>query len=375
MSSASTYGVVHEAALPQRPVPELPYRPRIPRDLGAGIALIGCGGITQSHLRAYRNGGYRVVALCSRERARAEARRREFFPNAAIATDYREVLARSDVAIVDITTQASVRPPLIEAALRAGKHVLSQKPFVLDLAVGQKLVALSEREGRKLAVNQNGRWAPHFSWMREAIRAGLVGEIATADFFVQWDHHWIVGTNFEEMEHLVLNDFGIHWFDIALAFFAGRPAQKVFASATRSSSQRARPPFLAHACVEFDAGQATFVFNADCPFGQEDRSAVVGSRGTLRSAGPSLTDQRVTLHTAEGVMMPVLEGSWFPDGFQGAMAELMCAVEEDREPENSARNNLATLELCFAAARSAESGLAEQISDATRKRVAIDAAE
>ncbi|HEX5176952.1 MAG TPA: hypothetical protein VFV83_07985, partial [Chthoniobacteraceae bacterium] len=137
-----------------------------------------------------------------------------------------------------------------------------------------------------------------------------------------------------------------------------------FASATRSSSQRARPPFLAHACVEFDGGQATFVFNGDCTFGQEDRSAVVGSRGTVRSVGPSLTDQRVTLHVAEGVMTPALEGSWFPDGFQGAMAELMCAVEENREPENSARNNLATLELCFAAARSAETGCAQRITAA-----------
>ena len=217
--------------------------------------------------------------------------------------------------------------------------------------------------GRKLAVNQNGRWAPHFSWMREAVRAGFVGEISTADFQVQWDHHWIVGTEFEKMQHLVLNDFGIHWFDIALTFFGARPAKSVYAIGTRSSSQRARPPFLAHACVEFDFGQATFSFNADCAFGHEDRTAVVGSGGTVRSIGPNLSDQRVTLHTADGIITPALEGSWFPGGFQGAMAELMCAIEEDREPENSAKNNLATLALCFAAARSAESGTPQTIEN------------
>jgi predicted dehydrogenase len=363
MSEAPTYGVAHESARPERIAPQLEYRPRIPKDRRVGIALIGCGGITQSHLRAYRNGGYHVVALCSRELARADARRKEFFPEAAITTDYRDVLNRSDVTIVDITTDAAVRPALMEAALRAGKHVLSQKPFVLDLATGRELVALSERTNRKLAVNQNGRWAPHFSWMRAAIRAGLIGEVSTADFQVHWDHHWIVGTPFEEMEHLVLNDFGIHWFDIALTFFAARPARTVYAQAARSSSQRARPPFLAHACVEFDSGQATFAFNADCTFGQEDRTAVVGSCGTLHSSGPSLTEQRVVLHTAEGTATPTLEGSWFPDGFQGAMAELMCAIEEDRQPENSARNNLATLELCFAAARSAETGKPQVIPE------------
>jgi predicted dehydrogenase len=364
--SSSTYGVAEEVALSSIAAPELPYKPRVPKNRNVGIALIGCGGITQSHLRAYRNGGYNDVALCRRDRARAEARRAEFFPDAEITTDYRELLKRDDVSIVDIATHAAVRPALMEAALRAKKHVLSQKPFVLDLAMGHHLVALSEGQGCKLAVNQNGRWAPHFSWMREAILAGLIGDVATADFSVQWDHHWILGTEFEAMRHLLLNDFAIHWFDIAVTFFGSRPARAVYAASSRSLSQRAQPPFLAHACVDFDSGLATFAFNADCLFGQEDRSSVVGSRGTLRSIGPSLSTQRVTLHTADGMMTPVLEGSWFPDGFQGAMAELMCAIEEEREPANSARNNLRTLALCFAAVASAERGTAQPIADEVR---------
>ena len=364
--SSGTYGVVTEGAVSSIAAPDLPYRPRVPRNREVGIGLIGCGGITQSHLRAYRNGGFNVVALCSRDRARAEARQAEFFPNAAVTTDYRTLLERDDVAIVDITTHAAVRPELMKAALNAGKHVLSQKPFVLDLAQGQELVALSEAQGCRLAVNQNGRWAPHFSWMCEAIRAGLIGEIATADFTVQWDHHWIVGTEFEAMPHLILNDFAIHWFDIAVTFFRGRPPRTVYAATTRSLSQRARPPFLAHAVVEFDSGQATFAFNADCAVGHEDRTAVVGSRGTLRSVGASLTSQQVTLHTTAGVMTPVLEGSWFPDGFQGAMAELMCAIEENREPTHSARNNLTTLALCFAAAASAETGRPQAVPERSR---------
>ena len=110
MSSTSTYGVVNEATLAPRPAPELPYRPHVPKDRTVGIALIGCGGITQSHLRAYRNGGFNVVALCSRDRARAEARRAEFFPNAAVTTDYRDLLSRDDVAIVDITTHEGYVP-------------------------------------------------------------------------------------------------------------------------------------------------------------------------------------------------------------------------------------------------------------------------
>ena len=358
---SKTYGVSVEQERGEIAAPALEYRPLKPANLSAGIGLIGCGGITQTHLQAYKNAGFNVVALCSRTPEKAEARRAEFFPHASVLTDPRELLAREDVLVVDIATHPDVRPPLIEAALKAGKHVLSQKPLALDLATARRLADLAEASDRRLAVNQNGRWAPHFAWMRAAVDAGLVGEVSSVDFTVHWDHHWVLGTAFEEVPHLLLFDFAIHWFDMAVAFFGVQPARRVYAAESRSSSQRARPPFLAHACVEFDGGQGTLAFNADCTFGQEDRTTVIGSRGTLRSAGPSLTDQRVILHTEHGVAIPELTGKWFPDGFQGAMAELLCAIEERREPLNSARANLGSLALCFAAIESAETGRAVQV--------------
>ncbi len=79
-------------------------------------------------------------------------------------------------------------------------------------------------------------------------------------------------------------------------------------------------------------------------------------RGTLLSTGSNLEKQRVTLHTARGFASPALQGSWFDNGFHGTMAELLLAIEQKREPEHSARNNLKSLELCFAACRSAQTG-------------------
>jgi hypothetical protein len=51
-----------------------------------------------------------------------------------------------------------------------------------------------------------------------------------------------------------------------------------------------------------------------------------------------------------------LEGTWFTSGFQGAMGELLCAIEDGREPTNGARENLDSLALCFAALASADTG-------------------
>ena len=61
-----------------------------------------------------------------------------------------------------------------------------------------------------------------------------------------------------------------------------------------------------------------------------------------------------------------LDGVWFDDGFAGAMGELLCAIEEDREPENSARRNLPSLELCFAAVASADAGTPVVVGEAEK---------
>lgn len=355
--SAETYGVSAVAAEESFSAPDLAYRPPVPRDPRAlPIGVIGCGGISAVHLAAYRHAGFAVTALSSRSRKRAGALRDEFFPEAKIAADWRALLARDDVRVVDITTSPEVRPEIMEAALRAGKHVLSQKPFVLDLASGKRLADLADEFGLQLAVNQNARWAPHFSWMRAAVAGGLIGTVSSLDCTVHWDHHWICGTAFEKVHSLLLADFAIHWFDLACCWFGDRVPTTVYAAAVRSSSQRARPPFLSHACVEFESGQATFVFNADTAHGPEDRTTLIGSHGTLRSVGPGLLDQHVSLHTKEGVARPALDGDWFREGFVGTMAEILCAIEGSRLPTHSARVNLRSLALCFAAVRSAETG-------------------
>lgn len=336
--------------------PDLPYLPRDPKRYSPGIGLIGCGGITGDHLRAYRKAGYRVLALCDVNRDQAEARRRQFFPKADVYTDYRDVLARGDIAVIDAATHPKVRAPILKAALQAGKHVLSQKPFVEDLKTGEALVALARDRGVKLAVNQNGRWAPQFSYMRQAVERGLIGTLSSADFVVHWDHNWTADTAFNNIHHLILYDFGIHWFDMATVLFGDRQPESVFARVDVATGQRATPPLVASVIVGYPGGQARISYNANCGFGAEDTTTLVGDLGTLRATGIDFNRQRVTLFTAAGKAKPKLEGRWFANGFHATMGELLRAIEEKREPANSAKNNLRSLELCFAALKSANTG-------------------
>ncbi|MBO0860165.1 MAG: Gfo/Idh/MocA family oxidoreductase [Chloracidobacterium sp.] len=337
--------------------PVLPNSPRNPKDYNPAIGVIGCGGIAVQHLSAYSHAGFHVTALCDHTVGKARAYRERFFPDATVTADFRELLRRDEIEVVDITTHPEDRVEIIEEALQAGKHVLSQKPFVIDLDTGEQLARLADVRGVRLAVNQNGRWAPHFSFIREALKAGLIGRLMSAHFSAHWDHNWIIGTKFEDIESLVLYDFGVHWFDLAAHFFEDREARRVSAFATRASGQRAKPPMLAQAIIEFEEGQASIVFNANVEHGQEDRTVIAGTDGTIISAGPSLSEQYITIYNAEGHAKPALEGEWFREGFHGAMAELLCAIEEKREPINNARDNMRGLGLCFAAVASAADGV------------------
>lgn len=338
------------------PAPLLPYLPQDPARYRPGIGLVGCGGITKEHLTAYRAANYNVVAFNDITDARAIQRRDEFYPKATVYSHLDPLLEDPNVEVVDITTHPTERPALIRAALAAGKHVLSQKPFVLDLAEGEYLADMADKKGVRLAINQNGRWAPHFSYMRQAINSGLVGEVSSVECSVNWDHNWVKGTPFDNVRHLILYDFAIHWFDILTCFMQQHEPRKVFATWKRSPTQTAKPALLATVTVEYDHAQAVLMFNGDVHYGKSDTTRIVGRKGTLWSYGPSEKIQQVELILPEGIARPELKGSWFPDGFHGTMGELLCAIEAGREPTNSARNNLRSLALCFAAVASAEQG-------------------
>ncbi len=336
--------------------PQLPYWPPRPRQFWPRIGVVGCGGIAATHLAAYQKAGFHVAALCSRSHESACLRQKEFFPDAEIFTDYSQLLKREDIEVLDLVPHPQPRARLIEQALTAGKHVLSQKPFVVDLDLGRRLCDLADKRGVKLAVNQNGRWAPHLSYLREATHAGVLEAPLSVRISIQWDHNWIKDLAFNTIHHIILYDFAIHWFDFTASIFAEKSPRSVYANVTRSAAQTATPPLLGQAVVEYDDAQASLVFDGDAKFGARDQTTVIGTQATARSTGPSLSDQHVTFYTADGWFSPKLEGTWFVEGFQGTMGELLSAIEDNRQPLNNARDNLKSLALCFAAVRSADTG-------------------
>jgi predicted dehydrogenase/nucleoside-diphosphate-sugar epimerase len=138
------------------------------------IALVGCGAIAHSHAQAIAEvAGARATALFDLDAARAETLRRTLCPDAQVFTDLDKISAHADAAIVAV-------PNVHHAALsiqlmRAGLHVLCEKPLALGMAEASEMIEVSEREGRLLACGFVRRFFDSTALAADALRRGLVG--------------------------------------------------------------------------------------------------------------------------------------------------------------------------------------------------------
>lgn len=342
-----------------------PRFPEDPADRG-GVAVLGCGTVAQSaHLPAYEQHGVGVTGVWSRSPA-STADVLERFPTVGrVYASAEELLADPDVRVVDIATGPEGRLAWIEAAVEAGKHVLAQKPLTLDrgeLARVPDVVARAARAGLRVAVNHNGRWAPPWRATTQLLRRGTIGEVVGVTHVHDKALPPLAGTPFDDVPHMLLTDYLLHWVDISRTWLAdggAGPVVSVHAVDTRVPGQpdAARNPWSATVTLATAVGAtatlritgSNVAAEPGCPFW------VHGTTGTIR--GSVLLDSD-RLEVDDGaVRTPVrLEGAWFVDGFAAAMGELMCAVAEGREPENSATDAARSVALVLAARDSADLG-------------------
>ena len=145
------------------------------------VAVIGtgwCGGIRASACADHALAGALHIAETDAPR-RAEV---AAATGPATATgDYRELLARDDIAAVMIsTTPEATHYTIARDALAAGKHVFVEKPLAQTPAEADELIALAAANGRKLTVGYSQRFNARHAYVRKAVQEGTIGEPVTA---------------------------------------------------------------------------------------------------------------------------------------------------------------------------------------------------
>jgi predicted dehydrogenase len=322
-----------------------------------GIGIVGVGNIVRhAHLPAYSKHGFRVAGAYDVS-AEALADTQASFDLGRVHTSLDQLLDDPAVDVVDVATRAEDRVEVMQAALRAGKHVLGQKPLATSLDAALDTVRLADAQGLKLAVNVNGRWAPPWLTTTRLVERGVIGQPLAVTHLYDASFAWTIGTHFNDMAHFGLYDYSVHWMDIGLRWLRPARPEKIWAQESRLPIQ----PDDSHTPWEFDVrvqveSGLTLGIRAVCGSANAQRShpfTVHGTAGTIR--GSVLEEGPLTLEADGAAAEVVPEGTWFPDGFAGSMGELLTAIVEDREPDNSARDGLITLEAVLGAVTSAES--------------------
>ena len=211
--------------------------------LRAGI--IGTGFIGPVHLEGLRRLGVQVTALCGSANAKSVGHRFGI-PEVYTDYDYGALLRSPNVDVIHITSPNREHFPQAEAALRAGKHVVCEKPLAMTSKETAALVKLASRSPQVFAVNYNIRFYPAVLQLRAAVARGDLGEIihVNGSYFQDWllkptDYNWRLLP--EEGGALRgVADIGTHWMDTA-SFILGSRIESVLAHLETFHKTRLRP--------------------------------------------------------------------------------------------------------------------------------------
>jgi predicted dehydrogenase len=379
-----------------------------PREIGVG--MVGYAFMGAAHSQAWRNVARffsppivpRMNAICGRNAAKlAQAAQR--FGWSSTETDWRRLIERSDVELVDVCTPGSSHAEIAIAALRAGKHVLCEKPLANSLAEAEQMTLEAEcaaERGVRTMVGFNYRRVPAVAFARQLIAEGRLGAIRHVRALYLQD--WIVDPEFplvwrlraEEAGSGALGDIGAHIVDVTQYLLGDRIAG-VSALTETFVKERPLPADSAggglHATGAGGRGAVTVddavVFLARFAGGTlatfEATRFATGRKNSLRveingasgslafdleafnelqffERGGSAATQgfkRILVTEAEHPYM----AAWWPPGhligyehtFTHEMLDLLAAISDNRDPVPSFRDGLQVQRVLDAIARSA----------------------
>ncbi len=265
------------------------------------IGVIGVGFGTQVQIPAFQSEGLEVVAVRARREERArEAAHRFGIPRAL--TDYRRLLEMDDVDAVSVVAPHALHREMAEAALAAGKHIICEKPFAVNVEEARSMRDAARQSGLTAMIAHEFRWAPQRSYVRELLDQGYIGRLrfAHASLFVgprraagdprpmlepDLGRHggflWGLGSHYIDAFR--------HWFgDIVHVQATMRSHVPERIDPTTQAIRRTETDDASGLMLEFEeGGWGVLTGSSAAPFGQGASTEVFGDEGSLSTPQPA----------------------------------------------------------------------------------------
>src|SRR5882672_12098985 len=350
-----------------------------------GVGLIGSQFISTFHAEAFKwvDEAKIVAAMSPNEDHVSKFCKTHHIPT--YFTKLEDLLAHPEVEMIVIGAPNYLHCEITEKAAKAGKHIVVEKPFCMNLAEADRMIAACKAAKVKLMYAEELCFTPKYVRLKSLLDEGALGKPV---MFKQSekhdgphaDHFWDV----ERSGGGVTMDMGCH----AIEFFRwmlGRPPVKsVYAHmSTLVHGARTRGDDNAILILEFANGAIALAEESWTKLGgMDDRAEVHGSKGvayadllhgnaieTYSSAGYGYAVEKAS--STVGWSFPIYEEAW-NYGFHAEMAHFVDCVQNGREPLLSGEDGRAVLEVIFAAYQSARTGSKVALPFATTARKPID---
>jgi myo-inositol 2-dehydrogenase / D-chiro-inositol 1-dehydrogenase len=243
--------------------------------------------------RSLNRGAELVAIAVPSEKSRAAAK--EAHPNVEVVPDFRELLARSDIEIVDVVLPSHLHHAVGRAVLESGKHLLMEKPMAISEAECDDLLRCARERKRLVAVGHEFRISTLWGRIKEMIDAGAIGEPQYA-LIELWRRPYRLGADgwrydIQRVGNWILEE-PIHFFDLARWYFSGvGEPQSVFA---RANSKQPNHPELQDnfsAIVNFPRGAYAVISQTLSAFEHHQVVKVTGTRGALWASWSGAMDR------------------------------------------------------------------------------------
>src|SRR6056297_4327969 len=331
------------------------------------FGLIGFGAWGNCHAQAIaKTDGAELIAIAAKsESTRAAAS--QAFTDAEVYADYHQLLSRDDLDVVDIVLPSFLHHQVAAAALRAGKHVLLEKPMCLSLRDCDDLIRLAAEHDRLLAIGHELRLSSLWSKVREMIDDGFVGDPQyllvelSRKPYRQGADGWRY--DIDRVGNWILEE-PIHFFDFARWYLhaAGDPIS-VYASANSRQPEHPELQDNFSAIVNFSGGPYAVISQSLSMFEHHQTVKVAGTKGSLWASWSGAKDRTrhpkfyLKASNGDGVQdIPI-------DKITGEVYELEDQIEmivraaRDGEPlRATGEDGKWSVAMCLAAQRSVDTG-------------------
>jgi len=334
------------------------------------VGIIGLG-MGRHHARAYKESGKAdIVALCDmNEKLLAEYK--ALYPGAATYTTVDEMLAAGGLDAVSVALPNHLHAPVAIAALRAGAHVLCEKPMATNAQEAEQMLQAARQAGKKLMIHFNYRFSPPSRFLKRYVDEGNLGQIYYAHT------RWLRARGIPKLGGWFgikslsgggpLIDLGVHRLDLAMWLMGYPRAVSVSASTfgllgarlAKETKARYDVEDMAVALIRLSNG-ATLNLEVSWAGGTDRRedmmTGIYGTAGAAiqRNAGEGYDFEAVALRDQDGALVQVTPRI-YPPCPSAAESFVQCIID-DCPPEASAENGLEMMRIIDAIYRSAAEG-------------------